>query len=170
MIGKDRTGVRVRADVGDAKGIGDSSGVGGSRAADQAACWCLGINHQGPIGRQGASSAGGGQGKGGVIPGGILNRAAIQDEGMVRELIEISRAITSSNRVGEGEGSGARAGGVGGIAIGSPGFEPQHGGAPAGGDSHRIAELHGEGEQRTDAVAAVSRAGGYGCHRGAVDD
>ena len=89
---------------------------------------------------------------------------------MGRELIEISRAITSSNGVGEGKGASARAGGVGGIAIEGTGFEPQHGGAPAGGDSHRIAELQREGEQRTDAVAAASRAGAQRSHRCAVDD
>ena len=84
-----------------------------------------GVNHQLGIGGERTGGTWSREGEDGVIAGVIFDGAAIEGEGIGRELIEISGGIARLNGVGEFEDAGATAAAVGGEAIGAAGFQLQ---------------------------------------------
>src|SRR5207253_1653330 len=97
----------------------------------------------------------GGEGEGGVVGGGVLDRAAVEGERGRGAVVEVGGGVAGLDGVVEGQRRGARAGGVVGGSRGGRGVEGQ---LRRAGDGDVLAEVDRDRDHAAGRVGAVSRA------------
>ena len=90
---------------------------------------CCCIDDEGAVGGEGIAAVDGREGEGGAIACGVCDGGAVEDERCGGFVVEAGGGIAVLDRVVEGEGARAGAGGVGGVAVCRTGFEAELGSA-----------------------------------------
>ena len=93
-----------------------------------------GVDDEGTGASEGIAAGEGGEAECSVVTGAVLDGGAVEGEGGGGPVVEIVGAVAVLNGVGEAEGVGTGAGGIGGVAVGGSGFKGECGCAASGVD------------------------------------
>ena len=94
--------------------------------------WGSGVDDESTVGGEGLTAVACRECEGGVVACGVLDGGAVEGEGGGGFVVEVGGGISVLNGVGEREGAGAGAGGIGSVLIGGSGLEGELGRTTSG--------------------------------------